>query len=41
MWMFPIWFLELIVYGGLLLCGLGAVALVVFLIFDSQKKQIW
>ncbi|QDV12013.1 hypothetical protein CA51_18890 [Rosistilla oblonga] len=39
--MFPIWFLKLIVFGGLLLCAAGAVLLIVFLICDSRKNRIW
>ena len=39
--MFPVWFLQLIVFVGILLSGLGALALVVFLIVDTKDKKIW
>jgi hypothetical protein len=39
--LFPIWFVQLIVIGGLVLCGTGAAALIVFLISDSKQKRIW
>ncbi|QDV68224.1 hypothetical protein Poly24_19330 [Rosistilla carotiformis] len=38
---FSVWFLKVIVYGGLLLCAAGAVLLIVFLVCDSLKKRIW
>ncbi len=38
--MFPLWFLELIVVGGLTLCGVGAAALIVFWILDFKEKRI-
>lgn len=39
--MFPLWFLQVVVIGGLLLCGLGIVTLLVFLVLDSKDKRIW
>ena len=39
--MFPLWFLQTIVIGGLILCSLGVVTLIVFLVIDSKEKQIW
>lgn len=38
---FSVWFLQFIVIGGLVLCGAGAAALIVFLILDSKNKQVW
>ncbi|MEZ6098458.1 MAG: hypothetical protein R3E01_05760 [Pirellulaceae bacterium] len=38
---FPLWFLQIIVIGGLVLCGTGAAALLVMLIVDSRSKKIW
>ena len=39
--MFPLWFLQVVVVGGLLMCGLGIVTLLVFLVLDSKDKRIW
>jgi len=39
--MFPLWLLQFLVIGGLLLTCVGIVALVVFLVLDSRDKQIW
>lgn len=39
--MFPLWFLQVVVIGGLLLCSLGIVTLLVFLVLDSKDKRIW
>jgi hypothetical protein len=39
--MFPVWFLQFIVIGGLVLCSAGAAALIAFLVIDSRDKQIW
>lgn len=39
--MFPLWFLQVMVIGGTALCALGALALVVFLLFDKKDNQIW
>jgi hypothetical protein len=39
--LFPVWFLQFIVIGGLLLCGTGAAALIIFLILDTKEKRIW
>lgn len=39
--MFPLWFLQVVVIGGLLMCGLGIVTLLVFLVLDSKDKRIW
>lgn len=39
--LFPVWFLQAIVIGGLVLCGSGATALIVFLFLDSKEKRIW
>ena len=38
---FPVWFLQLIVIGGLALCGAGAAALIVFLVLDRKENEIW
>lgn len=38
---FPVWFLELIVIGGLALCSAGAAALIVFLVIDLKENEIW
>ena len=39
--MFPIWFLKLIVIGGIALCVAGAVGLMIFLVVDLKGKRIW
>ena len=39
--MFPLWLLQILVIGGLVLCGTGAAALIGFLILDSKNKKIW
>ncbi len=39
--MFPLWALQVLVIGGIALCGVGVVTLIVFLIIDSKDKQIW
>lgn len=41
MTMFPLWVLQTLVFGGLTLCCLGIITLVVFLIIDSKDRQIW
>jgi len=41
MWLFPLWFFKLLIIGGLVLCGAGAAALIVFLILDLRAKRIW
>jgi hypothetical protein len=33
--------LRFLVFGGLVLCTLGILVLVMFLIFDSRDKKIW
>lgn len=38
---FPVWFLQLMVIGGTILCTVGAIALLVFLLVDKKDKQIW
>ncbi len=38
---FPVWFLKLIVLGGIALCIAGAMGLLVFLLFDMKGKRIW
>lgn len=38
---FSVWFLKLIVIGGIALCIAGAVGLMVFLISDMKEKRIW
>jgi hypothetical protein len=38
---FPVWFVQFIVIGGLALCIAGAAALIVFLVIDLKDKQIW
>ena len=39
--MFPIWFLQVVVLAAVVLCGLGAIALIAFLVIDTNEKQIW
>lgn len=39
--LFPLWVLQFLVVGALVLCGVGVVALIVFLVIDSRDKQIW
>lgn len=39
--MFPLWLLQWLVIGGLVLCAAGAILLIVFLIADTRDKQIW
>lgn len=39
--LFPLWSIEVLVYGGIALCGLGALALILFLILDNRNKSIW
>lgn len=39
--MFPVWFLQFIVIGGLTLCGVGAAALILFWAIDFKKNRIW
>ena len=41
MLIFPLWLLKILVIGGLVLCGAGAAALVVFWWMDLKNKQIW
>jgi len=41
MLIFPVWFLNIMVLGGLVLCVAGVAALVGFLIVDSRQKRIW
>lgn len=39
--MFSLLFLQVLVIGGLMLCGIGVAALIVLLVFDSRDKRIW
>ncbi len=39
--MFPLWLLQFLVIGGVLLCAAGVVALIALLINDSLGKRIW
>lgn len=39
--LFPLWLLQVLVIGGLVLCSAGVVTLIVFLIIDSRDQQIW
>ena len=39
--MFPLWLFQLLVIGALVLCGIGVVALIIFLFQDSRDQQIW
>jgi hypothetical protein len=41
MLIFPLWLLQLLIIGGLVLCVAGAAALILFLILDSRDHQIW
>ena len=38
---FPLWFLQFLVIGALVLVCLGVAALVVFLIVDSRDRKVW
>jgi hypothetical protein len=38
---FPVWFLRLIVYGGLVFSLLGAGTLLTLLIIDIKKRRLW
>ncbi|TWT93508.1 hypothetical protein Pla100_40260 [Neorhodopirellula pilleata] len=39
--MFPLWLLQFLVIGALVLACVGVVALVIFLFIDSRDQQIW
>lgn len=39
--MFPLWSLQALVIGGLVLCSIGIATLILFLIIDSKDNQIW
>ena len=39
--MFPVWFFKFMVIGGTVLCSIGVVVLIGFLIWDMKDKQIW
>ncbi|QDS93167.1 hypothetical protein FF011L_19240 [Roseimaritima multifibrata] len=39
--MFPLWLLQVLVIGGLTLCCVGIVLLIIFLVIDSKDRQIW
>ncbi len=39
--MFPLWLLQALVIGGLILCAAGVITLIIFLLFDSKNKNIW
>ncbi|TWU32480.1 hypothetical protein Poly41_54580 [Novipirellula artificiosorum] len=39
--MFPVWLLQFLVIGALVLCSAGVAALVAFLILDLRDKKIW
>ncbi|TWU56329.1 hypothetical protein Poly59_26330 [Rubripirellula reticaptiva] len=39
--MFPLWFLQFLVIGALMLVGIGVAALIAFLVFDSRDRQLW
>jgi hypothetical protein len=39
--MFPLWLLQFLVIGGVVLCATGVVALIAMLIIDSLRKRIW
>lgn len=41
MLVFPVWLLQILIYGGLVLCGTGAAALLTFLLIDKRSNQIW
>ncbi len=38
---FPVWFLQILVIGALVLCSAGVAALIVFLSSDSKNNRIW
>lgn len=38
---FPLWFLQTMVIGGTVLCAMGSIALLVFLLLDRKDNQIW
>lgn len=39
--MFPLWFLQVLVIGGLALCAVGVVFLLTLLVLDFKGKRIW
>lgn len=39
--MFPLWLLQFLVIGALVLTCIGVAVLVIFLILDSRDQQIW
>jgi len=39
--MFPLWLLQFLVIGSLVLACIGVVVLVIFLWMDSRDQQIW
>lgn len=41
MLVFPVWLLQILIYGGLALCGAGALTLLIFLLIDKRSNQIW
>ena len=38
---FSILFLTILVFGSLLLAGLGSISLIVLLLIDRKQKNIW
>lgn len=41
MMLFPLWFLQVLVVGGVIMCGGGVCMLLIFLILDSRNKNVW
>lgn len=41
MLIFPLWLFKLLIIGGLVLCGMGAAALILLLLIDTRAKRIW
>ena len=41
MLLFPLWFLRLLVFGGLTLCALGSLLLLAMLFLDIKHKRMW
>lgn len=39
--MFPLWLLQILVIGALVLACIGVAVLIIFLLIDSRDQQIW
>ncbi len=38
---FPLWFFQVLIYGSLTLCVIGALTLLILLFIDVQKGRMW